>query len=618
VAGHPSRRGVGGELGEFGLEALPVPTIGIVECAQLQRCGAQCLAPLGDRLLDRQCLGGDAQAMDVVGQVAGQVEVVALHIAERHGVARPEPGAGVGHRRTDEQLVEAGLPGGGGVEGGQSVLGALRGIEPPADVHGIDPLDDAAEALGGEPEPATDRRTGSERQHIAGSESAVGEAEQGDHGVEQWDVGAQRAVGNTQRQGQHGATGPVAAEHGLGDGGDGRHIGAQNGDVAWFERCTALRSRSVEQSQQHIAQHLHLAGEAVTAVPLHAVVVGSEPRTEVGTALGRGAGRIEVGTYGGLQSRQQGRLVVEGRRRCGHRLDGGTRPLGGSTQQQMRLARSAGPGTRQSVRHHRAGVGRAEPRPCRERRGRAGEALPPRRRRHRRQEVDVASSGQRGEDLEVRGGQAGQPEQQHTLGNSGLEAAGAQCSDVVGDAGGVAGHSPALDEQAPQLGLPQQRRCQLIAGRIDVGTPLPGRHHRHAVQRVAIEQVGDGTCPHGVGGQAEAMAVFVQQIVEGPGERPDRPGRVDLGAADGTSHERAREDELDVRGDAVGRRGRRRTEPLGETTHQPGAHPIARNGNEIAGERIGRWSGQHLGRPVGQRDELVGDQQMQRHARTPG
>ena len=168
-----------------------------------------------------------------------------------------------------------------------------------------------------------------------------------------------------------------------------------------------------------------------------------------------------------------------------------------------------------------------------------------------------------------------------------------------------------LAQPPPQLRLPRGLLGDLAA--------LPAAHRLRAVQRVAVEQLGEvadgreaARAPVGVVLVAEVAREdvqprFLQALADDLEQRPHgalRRPRVMLGVdpgrgRDGVAREPARERELDVRADAVGAAGRRaeaRRHPL----RQPALHPAGRDGDDVGRERVGQRVGQQPPERLGQ------------------
>ena len=167
--------------------------------------------------------------------------------------------------------------------------------------------------------------------------------------------------------------------------------------------------------------------------------------------------------------------------------------------------------------------------------------------------------------------------------------------------------SPSRCAQPP----PQLRLPRGLARHVDLAA-RPAAHHRRAVQRVAVEQLGEvadgreaARAPVGVVLGAEVDGEAAQpRLVAGTRRRPRaaatrraaashgsmlgvEPGR----GGDGVAGEPARERELDVRADAVGAAGRRaeaRRHPL----RQPALHAAGGDGDDVGRERVGQRVGQ--------------------------
>jgi hypothetical protein len=169
-------------------------------------------------------------------------------------------------------------------------------------------------------------------------------------------------------------------------------------------------------------------------------------------------------------------------------------------------------------------------------------------------------------------------------------------------------------QAAPQLRLPAGVLRQLRAGGVDVLAGRPRADHRRALERVAVEQLGDvaharepARLPRRVGGVERRAQVggealqprLVQGGVDDLQQRPHEPlrqPRVRLRLDPGRDRDRLvgqppRRREGDVRADAVGVAGGD-AEPGREPLRQPALHAARGHGDQLRRERIGRRLGQ--------------------------
>ncbi len=127
-----------------------------------------------DRLRLAQHVDGGVDAVDELGEPAGELDVAAVDVVERQHAA-DEAEVVLGHRHTEEEAIQSGPPGVGG-DGVELVRGAVRGVETPADPRGGDPLLDAGEVVVVEAEAAADRFAAGEVDDLRGGQPGVGES----------------------------------------------------------------------------------------------------------------------------------------------------------------------------------------------------------------------------------------------------------------------------------------------------------------------------------------------------------------------------------------------------------------------------------------------------------
>jgi hypothetical protein len=317
----------------------------------------------------------------------------------------------------------------------------------------------------------------------------------------------------------------------------------------------------LQEVQDRVADDLDLAGASVARVDLDRPVVGGEREAVVGVAGKRRAGRRSVGADVRLDPGQQRVVALLDRMVVIDVVIGGR-------ENELELARVAAPGGEERVGGPCGGDVVAAADDGR----RPGHALPEHRRGMEKENVDVAARGDGAQDADVGDGQPGQAEDRDPLGE--LEPVGVALQDRAG-LRQVLGRSRTPDpiaQVAPELGLP--------VGRVPVPPP---QDHLRAVQRVAIEQVGEVAD----GGEAARPSEWVRRVpevgaqraqprlcqvrVDDLEQRPHQPfraprvlGRVDPGRRrDRIADQSIRERELDVRADprpTAGRRRRRRVD----------------------------------------------------------
>ena len=230
------------------------------------------------------------------------------------------------------------------------------------------------------------------------------------------------------------------------------------------------------------------------------------------------------------------------------------------------------------------------------------------------EQVDVAPVGQRAQDLEMAGRQAGEPEQRQARGQL-APAPGRSVEPLTGapPALGRAGHADPGPQPAPQLGLPGRARGQQApAERVEVLALRPGLDHRRTVQRVAVKQVGEMAHRRSAAGRPRIGVgrIAVATRDSGPGwparARPGAPARpraaarpparaatgprsgsIPEAAATASPSRRCGEGELDVGADPVAA-ARRRRRAGRHALGQPALHPARRHRHDLGGERIGQ------------------------------
>ena len=230
--------------------------------------------------------------------------------------------------------------------------------------------------------------------------------------------------------------------------------------------------------------------------------------------------------------------------------------------------------------------------------------------------MDVAPGRERAQDVEVPGGEPREAEERDALGEVDERGVRPQAlARRLEPLGGARLDQP-LAQPPPQLGLPGGLR-----GHVDLAA-RPAADHGRAVQRVAVEQLGevaDGReaagAPVGVGRRAEvdreaAQPGLAQALADDLEQRPHRAlrdPRVGVGidprrGGDRLAGELVGERELDVGADPVGAAGRR-AEAGRHPLRQPALHAPRRHGDDVRRERVGEWVGQEPAEGV---DQSVG------------
>jgi hypothetical protein len=186
------------------------------------------------------------------------------------------------------------------------------------------------------------------------------------------------------------------------------------------------------------------------------------------------------------------------------------------------------------------------------------------------EEVDLAARRERAQDREVAGRDPRQAEERDALREVDERGVGLQSSACLLDSFGGARLANVLPQAAPELGLPRG-----LAREFDLAA-RPAAHHLRAVERVAVEQLGEvaergepAGAAVGVVGIAEVEASrashgsrATRRRLEQRPYRALREPRVGVGidarrGRDRVPASRARRGELDVRADAVGAAGAR-------------------------------------------------------------
>ena len=566
-----SRRDVAEDPVELG--ALPgVPAAGRRQ--RVDRVGDR-RGPRVDRRRPAERVERRGEPVHELGEAARELDVAGVHVVERQH-AGEEPLALLGHRDADEHAVEPRAPR-PGVEAVEVERRAVRGVDAPADPAVGDPALDPREVVVVEVEAAADRLAVDEVEHLRGGHPLAREVDEPrdhpEHGVR----ASQRAVREPHAQvGRAHVVGQrirlvvlrrdlAGTERRLDERREGLDVRAHHDHVAGLERRVVL-----EDVQDRVAQHLDLARAAVAGVDLDAAIAGVEQGPRVRLAGQRRSRRLAVGVDVRLDAAEQ----RVGRVRHGVVMA----DVPGGAEHELHLACVAAPRGQQAARRQ---VGRRIVRAAHDRRhAGALDPVPQPGRGVQEEEVHVTPGGDRLQDLEVPGGQPRQAEdaqpRREVQQRRRLAQPGARAVDALGDVG----HADPRAQASPELGLPTMRGLQraVLARR-------PAADHLGAVQRVAIEQLGEVTqrrqAPrpaHRVGVRARAAEVVGERREPRRGERllddlqqrPHRalgqPGvRVGLDPRrDGhrVADEPARRGERDVRAHPI-RPPRRRAEPVG-------------------------------------------------------
>ncbi len=592
---------------EDAVELPPLPRLPLARGGERVGGGADRLGPPVDRLRRAQRVDRHADALDVLGQASRQVDRAALDVVERQD-PRHELAALLGHRHPGEDPVEALSPR-ARPQAGELERPAVRPVESPADSAGGDPVLHLRQLVVVEAEPPADRLAGRKVEQLRRGRPLVGELEQlRDDGEKRIRL-AQRAVGEPDAEVGKRRCVRTAFLIGLDRLGPGPAARSERGsdqrrerlDVrAHHDHVSRLERRIlVEQVQDRVTQHLHLARPAVAAVDLDAAVVRLGRRAVICRVAGAGlAVRADVL----LDPLEQGRGASRGRERMVV-LDG----VAGAGQDELELAGVPAPGGEQPVLGR--GDGRVFVAP-RHPYVHLAHRLPQDRGGVQHEHVHLALRRQRVQHAHVIARQAGQAEQRQTLGQ--VEQLGA-LPDALARAAQPLGRARLPDPRAqcsPELGLPPLARL-----------PRPAAHHVRAVHAVTVEQVGDvahdAEPPRrlvGVGasalqvalqrGQPWLLQARVDHLEQGPDRALGQPRivvRLDAGRRGHRAEdEPARERELDVGAHAVVALRARRPEPRREPLGQPSLDPARRHRDDLGRERVRERLEQRVREPVRQ------------------
>ena len=465
------------------VELRLLPQVGLRHPGQPPDPVAEGAQPVGHGRSGVQALQTALEAVDELGQPAGQLDVAAADVVERQCHAEVHVLV-TGQRDAGQHPVEAGPP---GVLAERLHLeaGALPAVEAPPHAGLGHPTGDPGEVVVVQPEPSAADVEPDQVEHLAGPRPPGREAHQRQGDREQGVGAAQRAVGQPHPEVVSGVTaGPGSGgdhvgetEAGLDQGGVGLDVGAHHHDVARLEGGVVL-----EQPDQHLAQHLDLACRAVAGVHLHtAVVLGQRPARELD---GR---RRVVGPDVGLQVPEQVVARRHGTQRG--RVDG----PGQDRQRALQLAGVTAERGEQGV----SGVRRGAVVVARHRtlRARPGQVGPERGRGLRQPEVDVTVLAECAEQLDLGRRQPGvaeqgEPTRQVQPRPTGRERGQRLLVAHVGRRLADPRHQP-----PPQLGLPREVLGQRFEA-VGVVAETPRPHQVHALAGVRGVQpgqpVGDG------------------------------------------------------------------------------------------------------------------------------
>ena len=294
---------VAGECRELALHLAGLPLVAAGDGGEGVEALAEGVEPVVDGVAAAQPVGDCLQPVEELGEPAGQLDAGRPDVVERQGGADPARAVGlrvVGHRHPGEDPVEAEAPGVLDVAV-EPVRRPVLLVVGPTDAGLLDPAGDRLEVVVGQTEAAAHRVGGDQVEHGTRLGTATSEVEQRAQHREQRVGLGQRPVGEAHLEELAGVAardGRTHAERRLDQRGVGLDVGAHHQDVARLERGVVG-----QQPEQHLAQHLDLAGRAVARVHLHAAVVDVEDP----------AGRVDggVGRDVGLEPGQQRPSVIE-------------------------------------------------------------------------------------------------------------------------------------------------------------------------------------------------------------------------------------------------------------------------------------------------------------------
>jgi hypothetical protein len=354
------------------------------------------------------------QALEELGEPAGQVDVAAADVVERqHAAEQPLPL--LRHRHAYQDAIPSGLPGVGS-HAVEAVRSALGRVEAPAHAAVGRPLRDLRQVIVVKSEASPDRGASREVEHLRGGQSRPGEIEQPaddtKHGVRL----AKRPVGEPHMQVN---PCPVAreplvrfgwfggcAERGVDQRCEHLDVRAHDDDVARLQRRVAR-----EQVQDRFADDLDLAGAAVAGMHLETAVVRLERHALVRCARERRPGGRAVAADVVLDSAEKRPLPLLDDRMLVH-----NEAILVACENELHFAGVPTPGGKQRVpRQRRSGILR----PTDDRRtavGRRRDPCPELGRWVEEEEVYVARGGERAQDIEIGGRQTCEPEQRDPRG----------------------------------------------------------------------------------------------------------------------------------------------------------------------------------------------------------
>ena len=255
-------------------------------------------------------------------------------------------------------------------------------------------------------------------------------------------------------------------------------------------------------------------------------------------------------------------------------------------EHELHLARVLTPGGEQPVVGERGGgvVGAADDRLA------LADLVPQRGRGVEEEDVDLAPGGERAQDVEVAGGQPGQPEEREALGQAGERGVGSQplaCGlEPLGGArlrraARAAGATAPPARRPRPAGRPRRAPTRRPS---TAGAARSGRTARRGAGRSRSGARGGRRRPRGRGGSRGCAATAragtrrrrrATARRRAAGDHGSVSGSTPERGRDGVADEPVRERELDVRAHAVGAPGRR-PEARGQPLRQPALHPSGR------------------------------------------
>jgi hypothetical protein len=575
--GEGDREAAGGpgllvEVLEKPVELAALPRVAVGRVRQQIGGPADRRRPLPDRFRLVERRERVVEPIDELGEAPGELDGPAVDVVQRQHVV-DQPPLVLGHRHAHEDALQS--------RGPRALLDPLEleglppsRVEPPPDAALGHPLLEPRQILVIEAEPPADRLVAGEVQDLRRGDPVVGEVEErGDHREHRVRL-TDGPVGEPDPQIRGRRAGRLAVlvrrgrtERGMDQRREGLDVRAHDDDVARLERRVVAK-----EVQDRVPQHLDLARAAVAGVDLDAAVARSPP------GITR---RHRIRPDVGLDVPQQRVRVLLDRVVVVHVV--------GALQNHLHLARVAAPGGEQAVRRQLGGRILA---PDARRHRDLVDLVPQRGGRVQEEQVQVAPSRERFEDVPVAGGKPRQPEDRHLRGQIDDIRVRLQHLTRPLQALRRPGLADPRPQAPPQPPLPLPGRRLLRRG--------PRQHGVRAVQRVPVEQLGQ--MPNGrepprplqrIGPVRRSTEVCRQQLhprlaealVDDLEQRPHgslRQPRIGLRLharrrGHGRPHQPPGRREVHVRADP---------EPSRQLLRDPPLHPPSRDSHDLLSERV--------------------------------